>query len=57
VEAVADLDHLDEDLPLLDGKTAVDGKPTLYVCRDYACQPPMTQLDEVGAALQRVVDR
>ncbi len=57
VEAVADLDLLDEDLPLLEGKTAVDGKPTLYVCRDYACQPPMTQLDEVGAALQRVVDR
>ncbi len=31
-----------EDVPLLAGKTRVDGKPTLYVCERFACQAPMT---------------
>jgi uncharacterized protein YyaL (SSP411 family) len=31
-----------EDVPLLAGKTRVDGKPTLYVCERFACQAPVT---------------
>jgi uncharacterized protein YyaL (SSP411 family) len=31
-----------DDVPLLDGKTAVDGKPTIYVCERFACQAPVT---------------
>ena len=31
-----------EDVPLLSGKTRVDGKPTLYVCERFACQAPVT---------------
>ena len=31
-----------EDVPLLSGKTRVDGRPTLYVCERFACQAPVT---------------
>ncbi|RYG54053.1 thioredoxin domain-containing protein [bacterium] len=30
----------------------VDGQPTAYVCRDFACQHPVTSADEVSVALQ-----
>ena len=33
-----------EDVPLLEGKTAVDGKPTLYLCERLACSAPVTDL-------------
>ena len=28
-------------LPLLDGKTALDGNPTAYVCQNYSCKAPI----------------
>jgi uncharacterized protein YyaL (SSP411 family) len=31
-----------ENVPLLEGKTAIDGKPTVYVCERFACQAPVT---------------
>ncbi len=30
------------DLPLFEGKRAVDGRPTAYACRGYACDAPTT---------------
>jgi len=39
--------------PLLAGKGLVDGKPALHVCRDYACQRPVTDPAGVREALER----
>jgi hypothetical protein len=38
-------------LALLAGKTARDGKPTAYVCRNYACQEPTTDPEELARRL------
>jgi uncharacterized protein YyaL (SSP411 family) len=34
----------DEEIPLLAGKTRLDGKPTLYECERFACRAPVTEL-------------
>jgi uncharacterized protein YyaL (SSP411 family) len=39
-------------IPLLEGRGAVEGKPTAYVCRNYACELPVTD----RAALARQLD-
>ena len=41
----------DSPLPLLAGKQAINGKPTAYVCRNYACQRPTTDPRELGRQL------
>jgi len=44
--------ELVQKIPLLDGKTAIDDRATVYVCRNYACQEPATTVE----ALERVLD-
>ena len=39
-------------LPLLQGRPAVSGKPTLYICRHYTCRQPITDPRSVEEALQ-----
>jgi len=36
-----------DDVPLLEGKTALDAKPTLYVCERFACRAPITDPAEL----------
>ena len=38
-------------LPLLEGRAAVDGKPTAYVCRNYACELPVTDRQALARQL------
>jgi uncharacterized protein YyaL (SSP411 family) len=39
--------------PLLDGRDLVDGKPTAYVCENYACQMPVTEAAALAAQLDK----
>ena len=39
-------------VPLLEGKTRVDGKATIYVCENYTCQAPTTDVEELAELLQ-----
>ncbi len=36
------------DLPLLSGRDEVDGRPAAYVCRDFVCERPVTEPDDVA---------
>ena len=39
-------------LPLLEARGMIDGKPTAYVCQNYACQLPVTPPEELAAQLE-----
>jgi len=36
---------------LMRERSAVDGEPSAYVCESFACRRPVTQRDELAAAL------
>jgi uncharacterized protein YyaL (SSP411 family) len=38
-------------LPLLEGRVLVDGRPTAYLCRSYACQAPVTEAEHLERQL------
>jgi uncharacterized protein len=37
---------------LTEGKTAIEGRPTVYICQNFACSRPITQLDALKRALE-----
>jgi uncharacterized protein YyaL (SSP411 family) len=39
-------------VPLLDNRDPVDGQPTAYVCRDFACQALVPEAEELRALLE-----
>jgi uncharacterized protein YyaL (SSP411 family) len=38
-------------VPLLQGKTLVNGRPAAYVCRNYACRAPVSTAEDLEKAL------
>ena len=40
-----------DDVPLLSGRTPVDGRPAAYVCRGFVCERPVTTVEALQAAL------
>ncbi|MFL6374729.1 MAG: thioredoxin domain-containing protein [Pyrinomonadaceae bacterium] len=38
-------------VPLFDGREMVDGKPTAYVCRNFVCERPVTNVADLQALL------
>jgi uncharacterized protein YyaL (SSP411 family) len=40
-----------DDVPLLSGRTPVDGRPAAYVCRGFVCERPVTTVDDLQAVL------
>jgi hypothetical protein len=38
-------------LPLLEGRTAIKGQPTAYVCEHYTCQQPVTEVSALAEQL------
>jgi len=43
--------------PLLQHREMLDGAPTAYVCRDYACELPVTEPDALRAQLDAALGR
>ncbi len=41
------------DLPLFEGRTLIDGRPSAYVCFDYVCNLPITDTNELAKQLDR----
>jgi uncharacterized protein len=41
----------DPSLPLLDGRLPIGERPTLYVCRGFVCKAPITDPDQIDAAI------
>jgi uncharacterized protein YyaL (SSP411 family) len=47
----------DSPVPLLEGRTTVDGRPTAYVCTGTTCGKPVTEPEELAAQLERASHR
>jgi uncharacterized protein YyaL (SSP411 family) len=46
------VDELRQRVPLLAGRTQIDGAPTAYVCENYTCQLPVTEPDALLRQLE-----
>lgn len=42
----------DSAIPLLEGRAMIDGKATAYVCKQFACQMPVTEADALRAQIE-----
>ena len=40
-------------VPLLAGRTMIDGRPTAYLCRNFACRLPVTDPAALAAEVER----
>jgi uncharacterized protein YyaL (SSP411 family) len=47
---VIEADGPRDDVPLLSGRTPLDGRPAAYVCRGFVCERPVTSVEELDRA-------
>lgn len=47
------VDELSQRIPLLAGRTQIDGSATAYVCENYACQLPVAEPEALRAQLEQ----
>jgi uncharacterized protein len=47
------LDPGSSTIPLLAGRVAIDGRPTAYLCRNFACRLPVTDAAALAAEFER----
>lgn len=47
-------EDLSDLIPIMEGKEPLNGKTTLYICREGACQEPINDYDEMLMALHRL---
>lgn len=57
--AMADLsdsryENLSNELPLFQGRVLMDGKASVYICRNFSCKKPISDLTELQKALQEL---
>lgn len=50
---VVQADKEKQDSPLLKGRTPLGGQTTAYVCENYTCQQPVTNLEAFGLQIER----
>ena len=54
VDAMIEVGRPDEpDRPLLHDRPAIGGTPTVYVCRGFVCERPVTSVEELASRLGR----
>lgn len=54
-EARDDFQDLVKACSLLEGRISIDGMPTAYVCRNFACEQPTTDPEQLRASLREIV--
>lgn len=42
-------------LTMFSNKGLIDGQPTVYICNDYGCQPPVSDVDSFNLAMTRLL--
>ncbi|MGH7771600.1 MAG: thioredoxin domain-containing protein [Candidatus Binatia bacterium] len=52
LQLVAPGESLKKTSPLLEGKTQLNGKPTVYVCHNFTCSQPVTEWEELKKLLE-----
>jgi len=40
-------------VPITEGKVAIQGKPTVYICENYTCKAPITEIEDLRQVLPR----
>ncbi|KAF5425602.1 hypothetical protein C5S42_10230 [Candidatus Methanomarinus sp.] len=51
VDSDVTVDELTDLIPLIRNKVAIQGNPTVYICENFTCKTPITNLDDLKQAL------